>query len=410
MTVNSAAAAIVDPADGALRAEGTMSPGVATTVVVVSGSVLSTLIPLAIIPAMPAMSRTIAAGANGELFAQLVTTLPAAVMAIASPLTGWAVRQFGFRRYLIACLLLYVVSGLAGLFATNLTELVLSRLVLGLAGGGVAALPFALAGSFPPAVRDRLIGFAGSAGGIAGIVALNAGGALVDSWGWRGPFILYALGIAVAIIAWRGGTEVPKQPVTDKVAGGSLRSIFHLYLLLFLLAVGFYVPSLAGPFVLEAAGVNSATHQGFLLSLFSISSILSASAFGFLRRYASTLTIAALSATCLSGGAAAMVLLQGPQLVAIGLIAAGIGAGFAAPAVISEILSRVTPDTRAKAMGLKVTAIFMAQFLTPFLLHPVQSRFGLSAAILAVGGMLFATALWALFLGRAQARTVPTAG
>lgn len=378
-------------------------PSLVTSAIIVSGAILSTLIPMAIIPAMPEMSRTIAKGANGELLAQLVTTLPAAVMAISSPFTGWAVRSFGFRPYLIACLMLYVCAGLGGLIANDMTTLILSRLLLGLAGGGIAALPFALAGNFPPAVRDKLIGFAGSAGGIAGILALNAGGALVESWGWRGPFLLYALGLVILFCAILDRTTPrasPDMPDTPVAASGSILSILHLYVLLFLLAVGFYVPSLFGPFLLEKAGMINAMDQGFILSLFAVSSIVSAMAFGFLVRFIGTMGSAALAALCLAAGMAVMAGLQTIPMIGFGFVLAGIGAGLAAPAVISEILTRAPTEARAKAMGLKVTAIFLAQFMTPLLLYPIQTYFGLAAAIFTMSGLLLATALWALLLRR----------
>lgn len=375
-------------------------PSLVTSAIIVSGAILSTLIPMAIIPAMPEMSRTIATGANGELLAQLVTTLPAAVMAISSPFTGWAVRSFGFRPYLIACLMLYVCAGLGGLIASDMATLIISRLLLGLAGGGVAALPFALAGNFPPAVRDKLIGFAGSAGGIAGIVALNAGGALVEIWGWRGPFLLYALGLVILFCALVDRTTPHASPDMPVAASGSILSILHLYLLLFLLAVGFYVPGLFGPFLLENAGMTNAMDQGFILSLFAVSSIVSAMAFGFLVRFTGTMGAAALAALFLAGGMAVMAGLQTLPMIGLGFVLAGVGAGLAAPAVISEILTRAPTEARAKAMGLKVTAIFLAQFMTPLILYPIQTYFGLPAAILTMSGLLLATALWALLLRR----------
>ncbi|WOK35351.1 MFS transporter [Sphingomonas sp. C3-2] len=250
--------------------------------------------------------------------------------------------------------------------------------------------------------RTFAIGFAGSAGGIAGILALNAGGVLVDVWGWRGPFILYALGAAIFAVAWcdRSAPIAADQP--DQKQSGSIRSILHLYLLLFLLSIGFYVPSLFGPFILGEAGIASAADQGFLLSVFAISSILSASMFGFLTRIAATMTAAALAAILLAAGMATMVLTTEKHIIGLGLSLAGMGAGLAAPAVISEILARVTAEARAKAMGLKVTAIFLAQFATPFVLHPIRSHFGLPAAIFAMSGLLVATAFWAVLLRRRQ--------
>ncbi len=371
-------------------------PAFVTAVIIISGSILSTLIPMAIVPAMPAMSKSIAAGANGTLFAQLVTTLPAVAMALFSPLAGKAVSLFGFRRYFLISLALFVVAGTAGLYARTLPELVVSRLLLGVAGGGVAPLPFALAGNFAPAIRDRLIGFAGSAGGISAILALNIGGGLVDEWGWRAPFALYIIALFVMVAAWIDRTT-PSDPA-PKPSSGSVRSILHLYGLLLLLSIGFNVPTLAGPFMMAANGINSASSQGLLLSIFSFCSIISASAFGFAMRYSSTMSVAALAAILMAMGMATMAMASGEMMMELSLAITGLGAGLAAPAIISEILSRAAPEARAKAMGLKVTAIFLAQFVTPLVLHPAQTRFGLPVAVLCMSVLLLLTALWAVML------------
>lgn len=359
---------------------------------------------MAVIPAMPQMARTIAAGSNSALIAQLITTLPAAVMAVSAPFTGWGVRKIGFRPFLLMSLLLYVVAGLAALVAQHVTMLIVSRLFLGLAGGGVAALPIALAGNFEPAVRDRLIGFAASAGGITGVVTLNLGGLLVAEMGWRGPFLLYAVGVVVLVCALLDRNEPQASEATAARAEGQpnagIAPILHLYVLLFCLSIGFYAPSLAGPFLLDRAGVFHAAEQGMLLSIFAFSSIMAASAFGFFVRHWATMGVAAVAAMALAAGLLFMAYWPVPMAMGLGFILCGIGAGFAAPAVISDIMKKASADVRAKAMGLKVTAIFLAQFMTPLFLHPLQSAFGLGGAMAAVSMMLLLTAVWALWLNR----------
>ncbi len=168
----------------------------ARTWVVILGPSLVSFVPMAMAPALPRMAEHFAGERDGALFAQLVMTVPAVLLIVSATLAGMLAERIGRRRVLIAALLLFILAGTAGLYAPDANTLIASRLLLGLAGGAVLTSSLSLAGDFPEGgARERVLGFAGAGGAAGAIVALNAGGSLVDAFGWRGPFALYALGL-----------------------------------------------------------------------------------------------------------------------------------------------------------------------------------------------------------------------
>ena len=159
------------------------------------GPSLVSFVPMAMAPALPRMAEHFAAERDGALFAQLVMTVPAVLLIVSATFAGLIAERIGRRRVLVAALVLFVLAGTAGLYAPDATTLIASRLLLGLAGGAVLTSSLSLAGDFPEGgARERVLGFAGAGGAAGAIVALNAGGWLVDTAGWRGPFALYGLG------------------------------------------------------------------------------------------------------------------------------------------------------------------------------------------------------------------------
>ncbi|HWI10068.1 MAG TPA: MFS transporter, partial [Burkholderiaceae bacterium] len=171
--------------------------------IVVAGPTLVTLIPMAAAPALPAMAAKFAAsfGGNGALFAQLVMTVPALMLILAAPLAGVLVERLGRRPVLLASLLLFTLAGAGALVTPDAVSLMICRVLLGIAGGGVLTVCLSMAADFAEGgPRERLLGFAVAGASALAAVALVGGGRLVDELGWRAPFALYLLGIPALLV------------------------------------------------------------------------------------------------------------------------------------------------------------------------------------------------------------------
>lgn len=396
---------------GVEEAASAWRPGRPAAVIAVAGAALSSLIPMALVPALPKMAVALRGDFDGRLLAQIVMAAPAAMIALASPFAGFAAHRLGTRNCLIWAMAFYVCAGIAGLLTTQPLVLIASRMVLGAAGGIIATLAMAIAGMFDPAKRDRLIGFSSASGSLAAVGALSLSGWLVDGIGWRSPFALYLLGLPLLIVAWIGisGQVGRRAPILAGAEQGEpLRraawaGLLPLYTLMLLFSVGFFMPGVQAPFLLVERGVTSATTQGALISMMAMSSALTAFSYGFLSRRLSNRVLVMITGAMLGAGLAICGLFDGLLIIGLGLILTGIGAGMAAPAIITALIVATPPEVHARTLGINYTAIFAGQFLNPLLLAPLITAFGIGNAFAIVGA---AIAVAAFTLGWVRAPSI----
>ena len=130
---------------------------------------------------------------------------------------GAAGDHFGRRRLLIGGVALFTLASFACALASDLTLLLIARVVQGI--GAAILLPNSLAtlgGSFTGEARGKAIGTWAAASAIAGAVGPPLGGWLVDTVGWRSIFYVnLPLGALAILIAWRFVKESAdgKQPL-----------------------------------------------------------------------------------------------------------------------------------------------------------------------------------------------------
>jgi len=132
----------------------------------------------------------------------LATTVSAALWGKLSDLLG---RQ----RTFLAALTLFVAGSLLAGLARDMPQLIMSRGLQGIGGGGLTAIAFiVMADILPPRKRGRYVGFMSATYAAGSVIGPMVGGALVDAFGWRSIFLLNlplgAMAGAVAARALRG--------------------------------------------------------------------------------------------------------------------------------------------------------------------------------------------------------------
>jgi MFS transporter, DHA2 family, multidrug resistance protein len=163
-----------------------------------------------------------------------VLTSYLAANAIILPISGWLSAHLGRRNYFLASIALFTLSSLLCGLAGSLGQLILFRVIQGLAGGGLQpSSQGVLLDAFPrerQGVAMTLFGFAAL---LAPVVGPTLGGWITDSYSWRWVFFinvpvgLLALGGCYALlrdpdylVAQR--TELRKQPFHFDSVGLSL--------------------------------------------------------------------------------------------------------------------------------------------------------------------------------------------
>ncbi|MCK1390870.1 MFS transporter [Bradyrhizobium sp. 1] len=155
----------------------------------------------------------------------------ALIYALVQPAIGAAADMFGKARLMTACLALLGVACILGALATSFAGLFASRILAGIAAGGVFPVALGLTADLvAPAKRQVAIGrtMAGSMTG--NLLGSSASGIIGDFIGWRGVLvILGALGLiaAVAVAAGFRGAALTAPPKTDlKTLKQGYRTIF----------------------------------------------------------------------------------------------------------------------------------------------------------------------------------------
>jgi DHA2 family multidrug resistance protein len=118
-----------------------------------------------------------------------VITSYLAANAIILPITGWLIAHLGRRNYFLLSIAVFTLaSGLCGM-ATSLGQLILFRVLQGLAGGGLQpSSQGVLLDAFPVERQGMAMTLFGVAALIAPVVGPTLGGWITDSYSWRWVF------------------------------------------------------------------------------------------------------------------------------------------------------------------------------------------------------------------------------
>jgi DHA2 family multidrug resistance protein len=136
--------------------------------------------------------RYIAGGLSAaDTDAEWVITSYLAANAFILPISGWLSAHFGRRNYFLLSIAVFTLaSGLCGM-ATSLEQLILFRILQGLAGGGLQpSSQGVLLDAFPPEKQGAAMTMFGLAALLAPVVGPTLGGYLTDYYDWRWIFYI----------------------------------------------------------------------------------------------------------------------------------------------------------------------------------------------------------------------------
>jgi len=345
------------------------------------------------VPALPGLARHI--GTDGELLAQLVLVTPAIAIAICGVAAQALVFRWGLRKCLFAALLVYAAAGVAGMCAPTLATLIVSRLVLGAAGGISATLGLAAAADLPQPLRGRIIGISSATGSLLSLLALSIGGLLVDAFDWRAPMWMYMISLALLIpvlLGIQNDTHTPAEqrfPFLDSPA----MKLWPFFGLMAWECMAIFAVDIQGPFLLVQAGVGDAKTIGLVTAGYALTGAISGVSYGWFREHLGEYRTLFLAPILLGTGLLAIGLCEGGHRIAVVMLMAGFGAGWVCPALFSAVLERTAPGYRVLAMGSVYGAIYIGLFINPLLLVHIRLAAGISNTFIAVGMTMIGTGL-----------------
>jgi MFS transporter, DHA2 family, multidrug resistance protein len=139
-----------------------------------------------------------------------VLTSYLAANAIILPITGWLIAHLGRRNYFLLSIGVFTISsGLCGM-ANSLAQLILFRVVQGLAGGGLQPCSQGvLLDAFPPEKQGAAMTLFGLAALLAPVVGPTLGGWITDQYDWRWVFYI---NVPVGLVAFAASYALLRDP------------------------------------------------------------------------------------------------------------------------------------------------------------------------------------------------------
>ena len=182
--------------------------------------------------------RYIAGGLSAAVTdSEWVVTSYLAANAIILPISGWLAAHLGRRNYFLLSIAIFTLSSLLCGMATSLGQLILFRVMQGLAGGGLQPSSQAiLLDSFPTEKQGAAQTVFGVAALLAPVIGPTLGGYITDEYSWRWIFYInLPVGALALFLCWllvrdpeylrNQRAELKKQPLNFDFVGLSLLAL-----------------------------------------------------------------------------------------------------------------------------------------------------------------------------------------
>src|ERR1700681_2857689 len=148
--------------------------------------------------------------------------------AVVLPMTAWLSRLFGRRTYYLACVALFTLTSLFCGLAPSLGIMLSSRVLQGIAGGGLAPVSQAiLVDTFPPAKRASAFALYTIVIVTAPAIGTVLGGWITDNYRWRWIFFI---NIPIGLLAFFLSSRLIKDPPAFEAERASVRTNGKLHI------------------------------------------------------------------------------------------------------------------------------------------------------------------------------------
>lgn len=238
---------------------------------------LTTMAIVLLAPVVPQLMVEFGSVPNHEYLVPMVLTLPALCVAVLCPFAGMLGDRFGRRRLLLGAFVLYALVGIAPIFLTDLTAILLSRIGVGIAEALIYVLSTAMiADYFEGAARDRWLAGQTAFASVSALLFFALGG-MLGEFGWRAPFWIYLSALVmfalIRFYTWDLKAEGDGQrPAAADISwdGFPWSRMLTIVAITIFSSVLFYTVQIQSSVGLAALGMTSAAQIGLLTSLASI--------------------------------------------------------------------------------------------------------------------------------------------
>ena len=352
---------------------------------------------VAIVTALPRFQDYFKDIENIEFYSRLMLTLPSFVIAILSPFLGHFVFKIGKKKSAVIALAIFAITGSSGLYLEQVEAFLLSRALFGIAIATLMIVSTSLVGDyFQGEARHKFMGLQSSFMAIGGVAFVFTGGILSDIE-WRLPFGIYIIGFVLLPMAMFFLYEVPKDKIEQEEENVIPSKLLVVYFLAFFYMIIFFILPTQIPFLLIDHFGASGKVAGSIIALAFLSNALGAITFSKLKKRYSFSTIYIIGLSIVALGFTCIGLIENIFYFYFTSPILGFGGGVMMTNVTAWMLSKTTFEKRVKSSGYLTSFLFMGQFCSPIVFHPVVSYVGVQNFFEIIGASLFLLVLAASF-------------
>ena len=374
-----------------------------------AGSCLPILGAVLIAPVLPKMQDHFESVPGAKALVPLALTVPALSLALLAPFAGVIVDRVGRKRLLVVATLLYAVFGTAPLWLDSLGAIIAGRALVGVAEAAIMTCCTTLIGDYYTGQqRVKYLALQTMCASASATVFFVIGGA-VGAAGWRVPFWIYAVSLALApLMASALPAPAARAAVPDAASGARRpfpwRQLAGICALTFFGAMVFYTVPVEMSYLLDDLGVENSGVIGLATAVASAATVGGAVAFARLKRSPDPMLPAVL-ALC-AAGFAVVFLADSVPLLVVGAVINCLGTGMLLPALLTSAMSRLAFEDRGRGTGLWTAAFFGGEFVCPLVLLAGESAVGSLAGAVGVLGLAAALVAAGLLVARRRAGAV----
>jgi len=339
---------------------------------------------VAIITTLPQLKNYFTNEGNIEFLARLMITLPSLSIALLAPFLGHLVYKLGRRKSAIIALGFFGFFGSAGLYLDTINMLLVSRAFLGISIATLMIISTSLVGDyFSGEARHKFMGVQTAYNSAGGVLFVIGGGFLSD-FSWRLPFAIYLFGFILIPFVLKFLDENIKQEALH-VEENLNSNLFGIYLLAFMLMLLFYSLPTQMPFLMINKFGASGALTGSIISVAFITNGIGALSFAKLKRKFSFGQIYLIGLTIMATGFIIIGFVRDVHYFFITSSVMGFGGGLMMTNVAIWMLQFAHHSKRIKSSGYLTSSLFLGQFFSPIIFHPIVSTYGVQKFFIIIG-------------------------
>jgi MFS family permease len=342
-------------------------------------------------PSLPRIAAAYSTVPNIEFLTKLLLAVPALFIAVGSPIAGFIVDAGHRKNLLLGSLMLYALAGTSGLYVPEIMQLLIARMFLGLAIAGImTSAQTLIADYFEGREREIMMGLQGAFTALGGVVFIAVAGVLVDRFGWRASFWLYAASLplvplVLTLLSEPERTTAGSNPArtTQTVSSPQEQAAWRVVMLIcgttFVGMAAYYIIPTQLPFFLTSLGIPESAKIGIAIALANLAGGAASLLMPVLHRQLDFRWLVAVSFGAFALGFTGLHYASAYAPALAFVLACGFGVGLLMPAMKLWTMTAAPLTVRGRAIGAMSAAMFLGQFASPILAQSVVAARGITA-------------------------------